>query len=88
MPMMTVVNPHNAKPAAMGSPTYRTFSCSRARSSCVTGRMPKTGMPEPGHGLLVAEVRSDLDVTAVTLEVDGESVGQLTATGRHGVWTG
>ena len=29
-----------AATAAIGSPTYRTFSCSRARSSCVTGRMP------------------------------------------------
>ncbi len=37
-----------AATAAMGSPTYRTFSCSSARSSCVTGRMPNfTGRSAP-----------------------------------------
>jgi glycosidase len=34
-------------------------------------------MPEPGEGLLIAEVRSDLDVSALTLEVDGQPTGQL-----------
>ena len=51
-----------------------------------------SGMPEPGQDLLVAEVRPDLDVEAVTLEVDGRTVNQFTATpgkpGRPNLWTG
>src|SRR6266852_3920620 len=35
------------------------------------------GMPEPGDGRLIAEVRSDLDVSAVTLEVGGQPTGEL-----------
>jgi len=50
------------------------------------------GMPEPGQDLLIAEVRADLDVREVTLEVDGEAVEQLTAApekpGRPNLWTG
>ena len=50
------------------------------------------GMPEPGEDLLIAEVRADLDVKAVTLEVDGKTVEKLTASpskpGRPNLWTG
>jgi glycosidase len=35
------------------------------------------GMPEPGEGLLVTEVRRDLDVSAVTLEVAGREAQDL-----------
>jgi glycosidase len=49
-------------------------------------------MPEPGEGLLVAEVRSDLDVSALTLEVDGRPAGELepspTQHGQPALWTG
>ncbi len=51
-----------------------------------------SGMPEPGEGLLVAEVRSDLDVSALTLEVDGRPAGELEpSAAQHGqpaLWTG
>jgi glycosidase len=51
-----------------------------------------SGMPEPGEGLLVAEVRSDLDVSALTLEVDGRPAGELepspTQHGHPALWTG
>jgi cyclomaltodextrinase / maltogenic alpha-amylase / neopullulanase len=51
-----------------------------------------SGMPEPSEGRLIAEVRSDLDVTAVTLEVEGELAGELEALPRkHGhpvIWSG
>jgi glycosidase len=51
-----------------------------------------SGMPEPGEGLLVAEVRSDLDVSALTLEVDGRPGGELepslTQHGQPALWTG
>jgi glycosidase len=50
------------------------------------------GMPEPGEGLLVAEVRADLDVSAVTLEVAGRAAQNLErAVHQHGHpvrWTG
>ena len=50
------------------------------------------GMPEPGEGLLVTEVRPDLDVSAVTLEVAGRSAQDLErAAHQHGhpvKWTG
>ena len=45
------------------------------------------GMPEPGQDLLIAQVRADLDVKGLTIEVDGESVEQLTETGRPNLWT-
>jgi glycosidase len=51
-----------------------------------------SGMPEPGEGLLVAEVRSDLDVSALTLEVNGRPAGELepspTQHGQAALWTG
>ena len=51
-----------------------------------------SGMPEPAEGLLVAEVRSDLDVSALTLEVDGRPAGELepspTQHGQPALWTG
>jgi cyclomaltodextrinase / maltogenic alpha-amylase / neopullulanase len=51
-----------------------------------------SGMPEPGGDFLTAEVRSDLDVSAVTLEVDGRPAGELerspTQPGRPTLWTG
>jgi glycosidase len=51
-----------------------------------------SGMPEPGEGLLVAEVRSDLDVSALTLEVDGRPAGALEPSppqhGQPAMWTG
>jgi len=51
-----------------------------------------SGMPEPGEGLLFAEVRSDLDVSALTLEVDGRPAGELepspTPHGQPALWTG
>jgi len=44
-----------------------------------------SGMLELGGGRLTAEVRSDLDVSAVTLEVDGQPAGELEpAPPRHG----
>jgi cyclomaltodextrinase len=50
------------------------------------------GMPEPGQGLLVTEVRPDLDVSAVTLEVAGRTSQSLErASHKHGHpvrWTG
>jgi cyclomaltodextrinase len=50
------------------------------------------GMPEPGEGLLVAEVRADLEVSAVTLEVAGKTVENLERASHqsgHPVrWTG
>jgi len=45
------------------------------------------GMPEPGQDLLIAQVRADLDVKGLTIEVDGESVERLTETGRPNLWT-
>jgi len=51
-----------------------------------------SGMPEPGQDLLVAEVRADLEVEAVALEVDGQTAGQFTAgpemPGRPTIWSG
>jgi glycosidase len=51
-----------------------------------------SGMPEPGEDLLVAEVRADLDVSAVTLEVDGRDTQKLERAAHksgHPVrWTG
>ena len=51
-----------------------------------------SGMPEPGEGLLVAEVRPDLDVSALTLEVAGGTSHDLKRTSHqlgHPVrWTG
>jgi len=51
-----------------------------------------SGMPEPGQGRLVVEVRSDLDVKAVSVEIDGQDVEQLTAApempGRPTMWSG
>jgi glycosidase len=51
-----------------------------------------SGMPEPGQDLLVAEVRSDLDVKGVTVEVDGRTVEEFTAApgmpGRPHLWSG
>src|SRR5713226_3478650 len=51
-----------------------------------------SGMLELGGGRLTAEVRSDLDVSAVTLEVDGQPAGELEAAPpRHGhptQWSG
>jgi cyclomaltodextrinase / maltogenic alpha-amylase / neopullulanase len=50
------------------------------------------GMPEPGKDLLVAEVRPDLDVTAVTVEIEGRTAGELAAApempGRPHLWSG
>jgi glycosidase len=50
------------------------------------------GMPEPGDGSLVAEVRSDLEVSAVTIDVDGrhpEHMTQIPAKrGQTAQWTG
>jgi cyclomaltodextrinase len=50
------------------------------------------GMPEPGEGLLVTEVRPDLDVSAVTVEVDGRAAQNLERASHqqgHPVrWTG
>jgi len=51
-----------------------------------------SGMPDPGGNRLTAEVRSDLDVSAVTLEMDGKSTGELEPSPpRHGhpiQWSG
>jgi glycosidase len=50
------------------------------------------GMPEPGDGRLIAEVRSDLDVSAVTLEMDGQTARELEPSpAKHGhptLWSG
>jgi cyclomaltodextrinase len=64
----------------------------RRHARALYGGAFHAGMPEPGQDLLVAEVRADLDVTAVTLEVDGRTAGELTAApemrGRPTVWSG
>jgi glycosidase len=51
-----------------------------------------SGMPEPGQALLVAEVRSDLDVSAVTLEVEDKHTAELQPSpvthGHPALWSG
>jgi cyclomaltodextrinase len=51
-----------------------------------------SGMPEPGEGRLIAEVRSDLDVTAVTLEVEGTHTAEFEPSpvtrGQPALWSG
>ncbi len=51
-----------------------------------------SGMPEPGEALFIAEVRSDLDVTAVTLEVEGGPAGEFQPSpvtrGHPVLWSG
>jgi cyclomaltodextrinase len=50
-----------------------------------------SGMPEPGQGRLIAEVRSDLDVSAVTLEVEGKPAAEfepsLVTHGHPALWS-
>jgi len=62
------------------------------RARALYGGAFHSGMAEPGEGLLVAEVRSDLDVSALSLEVDGRPAGELepspTRPGQPALWTG
>jgi cyclomaltodextrinase / maltogenic alpha-amylase / neopullulanase len=51
-----------------------------------------SGMPEPGERRLIAEVRSDLDVTAVMLEVEGKHTSEFEPSpvthGHPALWSG
>src|ERR1700682_6230615 len=64
----------------------------RRHARALYGGAFHAGMPEPGEGLLVAEVRADLDVSAVTLEVAGQTPQDLERashkTGHPIRWTG
>ena len=82
-------------PSASSSDSFfeHQASVQRARHArALYGGAFHSGMPEPGEGRLVAEVRSDLDVTAVTLEVDGMPAGELEPSpithGHPAVWSG
>jgi cyclomaltodextrinase / maltogenic alpha-amylase / neopullulanase len=64
----------------------------RRHARALYGGAFHAGMPEPGQGLLVAEVRADLDISAVTLEVAGRTPQDLERashrTGHPIRWTG
>src|SRR6202521_2619369 len=64
----------------------------RRHARALYGGAFHAGLPEPDQGLLVTEVRADLDVSAVTLEVAGQTPQDLERashkTGHPIRWTG
>jgi cyclomaltodextrinase / maltogenic alpha-amylase / neopullulanase len=68
-------------------------SVQRARHArALYGGAFHSGMPEPGEGRLITEVRSDLDVTAVMLEVEGKHAAEFEPSpvtrGHPALWSG